>query len=197
MHCKHSDQIGWRPYLYRLPMLLANSRRIYLFRLVLQQKTWMCTLRQCSRSFQSRTQRPIYNLFKQTKTRNKIMSCQLQTQLPDLQSKNNEQNKELSITNATSRFAICWNKQKQTRKTLTQASKNGRKPYLFLHKKFVRVFYAINIFTAIYYFIPTILKMTFVNSTLFRRWLYSHASIAVAFSDLIIMNMLIAGTHGP
>ena len=33
--------------------------------------------------------------------------------------------------------------------------------------------------------------------TLFRRWLYSHASIAVAFSDLIIMNMLIAGTQGP
>ena len=29
-----------------------------------------------------------------------------------------------------------------------------------------------------------------------RRWLYSHASIAVAFSDLIIMNMLIAGTQG-
>ena len=33
--------------------------------------------------------------------------------------------------------------------------------------------------------------------TLFRRWLYSHASIAVAFSDLIIMKMLIAGTQGP
>ena len=32
---------------------------------------------------------------------------------------------------------------------------------------------------------------------LFRRWLYSQASIAVAFSDLIIMNMLIAGTQGP
>ena len=32
---------------------------------------------------------------------------------------------------------------------------------------------------------------------LFRRWLYSHASIAVAFSDLVIMNMLIAGTQGP
>ena len=31
---------------------------------------------------------------------------------------------------------------------------------------------------------------------LFRRWLYSHASIAVAFSDLIILNMLIAGTQG-
>ena len=30
---------------------------------------------------------------------------------------------------------------------------------------------------------------------IFRRWLYSHASIAVAFSDLIIMSMLIAGTH--
>ena len=32
---------------------------------------------------------------------------------------------------------------------------------------------------------------------LFTRWLYSHASIAVAFSDLIILNMLIAGTQGP
>ena len=32
---------------------------------------------------------------------------------------------------------------------------------------------------------------------LFRRWLYSHASIAVAFSDLVIMNMLISGTQGP
>ena len=32
---------------------------------------------------------------------------------------------------------------------------------------------------------------------IFRRWLYSHTSIAVAFSDLIIMNMLIAGTQGP
>ena len=31
----------------------------------------------------------------------------------------------------------------------------------------------------------------------FRRWLHSHASIAVAFSDLVIMNMLIAGTKGP
>ena len=31
----------------------------------------------------------------------------------------------------------------------------------------------------------------------FRRWLYSHASIAVAFSDLVIMNMLIAGTQDP
>ena len=34
-----------------------------------------------------------------------------------------------------------------TRNTLTQASKNGRKPHLFPQKKFVSVFYAINIFT--------------------------------------------------
>ena len=32
-----------------------------------------------------------------------------------------------------------------TRNTLTQASKNGRKPYLFPQKKFVSVFYAMNI----------------------------------------------------
>ena len=32
---------------------------------------------------------------------------------------------------------------------------------------------------------------------IFKRWLYSHASIGVVFSDLIIMNMLIAGTQGP
>ena len=38
---------------------------------------------------------------------------------------------------------------------MTQASKNGRKPYLFPQKKFVRVFYAINIFNTIYYFKPT------------------------------------------
>ena len=31
----------------------------------------------------------------------------------------------------------------------------------------------------------------------FRRWLCSHASNAVAFSDLVIMNMRIAGTQGP
>ena len=33
-----------------------------------------------------------------------------------------------------------------TRNTLTQASKNGRKPYLFSQKKFVSVLYAINIY---------------------------------------------------
>ena len=33
--------------------------------------------------------------------------------------------------------------------------------------------------------------------TMFRRWLFSHASIAVAFSDLKNLNMLIAGTQGP
>ena len=42
-----------------------------------------------------------------------------------------------------------------TRNTLTQASKNGRKPYLVLQKKFISVFYAINIFNTIYYFKPT------------------------------------------
>ena len=42
-----------------------------------------------------------------------------------------------------------------TRNTLTQASKNGRKPYLFPQNKFVSVFYVINIFNTIYYFKPT------------------------------------------
>ena len=37
----------------------------------------------------------------------------------------------------------------KTRNTLTQASKNGRKPYLFPQKKFVSVFYAINIASSI------------------------------------------------
>ena len=45
--------------------------------------------------------------------------------------------------------------QGSTRNTLTQASKNDRKPYLFPQKKFIRVFYAINIFNTIYYFKPT------------------------------------------
>ena len=31
---------------------------------------------------------------------------------------------------------------------------------------------------------------------IFRRWLYSHASYAVAFSDLANLTMLIAGTRG-
>ena len=44
---------------------------------------------------------------------------------------------------------------KYTRNTLTQASKNGRKPYLFPQKKFVSVFYAITIINTIYYFKPT------------------------------------------
>ena len=42
-----------------------------------------------------------------------------------------------------------------TRNALTQASKNGRKPYLFPQKKFVSVFYAINTFNTICYFKPT------------------------------------------
>ena len=55
---------------------------------------------------------------------------------------------------------LCGMKKKRavnilTRNTLTQASKNGRKPYLFPQKKFVSVFYAINIFNTIYYFKPT------------------------------------------
>ena len=37
-------------------------------------------------------------------------------------------------------------------------TKNGRKPYLFPQKKFVIVFYAINIFNTIYYFKPTNLR---------------------------------------
>ena len=49
----------------------------------------------------------------------------------------------------------CMNKTKVHINTLTQASKNGRKPYLFLQKKFISVFYAINIFNTIYYFKPT------------------------------------------
>ena len=43
-----------------------------------------------------------------------------------------------------------------TRNTLTWASKNWRKPYLFLQKKFISVFYAINIFNTISYFKPCI-----------------------------------------
>ena len=40
----------------------------------------------------------------------------------------------------------------QTRNTLTQASNNGRKPYLFPQKKIVSVFYVINIVNTINYF---------------------------------------------
>ena len=43
----------------------------------------------------------------------------------------------------------------KTRNTLTQASKNDRKPHLFPQKKCVSVFNAINIFNTIYYFKPT------------------------------------------
>ena len=42
-----------------------------------------------------------------------------------------------------------------TRNTLTQASKNRRKHYLFPQRKFVSVFYAIYTFNTIYYFKPT------------------------------------------
>ena len=43
------------------------------------------------------------------------------------------------------------------------------------------------------------MRMSFTGSTGGSVFFidYSHASIAVAFSDLIIMNMLIAGTQGP
>ena len=44
----------------------------------------------------------------------------------------------------------CFSFLVNTRNTLTQASKNGHKPYLFPQKKFVSVFYAINIFNTIY-----------------------------------------------
>ena len=43
----------------------------------------------------------------------------------------------------------------KTKNTLTQASKNGLKPYLFPQKTYVKMFYAINIFNAICYFKPT------------------------------------------
>ena len=33
--------------------------------------------------------------------------------------------------------------------------------------------------------------------SIFRRWLYSQAPYAVAFSDLANLTMLIAGTQGP
>ena len=42
-----------------------------------------------------------------------------------------------------------------TRNTMTQASKKDCKPYLYPQKKFVSVFYSINIFNTIYYFKPT------------------------------------------
>ena len=42
-----------------------------------------------------------------------------------------------------------------TRNTLTEASKNSRKSYLFPQKKFVSLLYAINIFNTIYNFKPT------------------------------------------
>ena len=53
-----------------------------------------------------------------------------------------------------------------------QASKNGRKPHMFPQKKFVSMFYAINIFNTIYYFKPTNFKMPFVNSTLYFGFVY-------------------------
>ena len=59
----------------------------------------------------------------------------------------------------------------KTRNTLTQASKNGHKPYLFPQKKFVSVLYAKYIFNNIYYFKRQTLMVrrekAFVNFTLF------------------------------
>ena len=57
---------------------------------------------------------------------------------------------------------------------MTQASKNCRKPYLFPQKKFISVFYAINIFNTIYFFKPTNFicakrQCLFANSTLLPR----------------------------
>ena len=33
--------------------------------------------------------------------------------------------------------------------------------------------------------------------SIFRRWLYSHESYAVAFTEMANLTMLIAGTQGP
>ena len=67
--------------------------------------------------------------------------------------------------------------------------------YLFIYL-FIPSF--INLFTFSFIYVFSCIIFTLFYS-IFRRWLYSHASIAVAFSDLIIMNMLhvIAGTQGP
>ena len=56
------------------------------------------------------------------------------------------------IKSTSTYFSIWFLSEDITRNTLTQASKNDRKPYLFPQKKFVSVFYAINIFNTIYYF---------------------------------------------
>ena len=56
-----------------------------------------------------------------------------------------------------------------TRNTLTQASKNGRKPNLFHQKKFVSVFYAINIFNTIYYFKPTNFNFAFCTVCIYTQ----------------------------
>ena len=69
-------------------------------------------------------------------------------------------------------FCVYFLISKQTRNTLTQASKNGRNHYLFPQKKFLSVFYAINIFNTIYYFKPTILIVRRENSTLFFGFVY-------------------------
>ena len=60
----------------------------------------------------------------------------------------------------------------KTRNTLTQASKNGRKPYLFPQNKFVSVFYAINIFYTIYYFKPTNFNCTLRKFHTFFGFVY-------------------------
>ena len=60
----------------------------------------------------------------------------------------------LGIGHIVKIYTRAWIRQ-MTRNILTQASKNGCKPYFFPQKKFVSVFYAINIFNTIYYFKPT------------------------------------------
>ena len=57
-------------------------------------------------------------------------------------------------------------------------------------KKAGKIYFIIDTFDQ-FYTLNRLSKLFHYN---FRRWLYRHA---VAFSDLTIMNMLIAGTQGP
>ena len=57
--------------------------------------------------------------------------------------------------------------------------RNGRKPYLFPQKKFVSVFYAINIFNTIYYFIQNLKSI----SELFKMCTKSLDSFILASCD--------------
>ena len=86
-----------------------------------------------------------------------------------------------------------------TRNTLTQASKNGRKPYLFPQKTFVSTFYAINIFNTIYYFKPTnfncvyrkcLLIITHFFSVLFTMFLvYNDLKQKIEYDELMTRSM--------